>query len=72
MLTHQNDLLLLIQGDDGGRTGMAGYLAQGSFAVGQAHLPMLQANDFAGKNDLALGHNFAQRFIVHNEKASSE
>ena len=65
VLAHQDHLALVINGHDGGGPGVAGHLPQGGFAVGELHLPVLQADDHAGVDHFAIEKGFGQLGIVH-------
>ena len=52
--------------DNARRARMARHLAQGSFAVGQAHMPMLNADNLAGENDFPIQILFRQLLVVYH------
>ena len=57
---------VIIQRDNACRARMARHLAQGGFAVGQAHMPMLNADNLAGENDFPIQILFRQLLVVYH------
>lgn len=66
MLADENHVPVIIQRDNARRARMARHLAQGGFAVGQAHMPMLNADNLAGENDFPIQILFRQLLVVHH------
>ncbi len=66
VLADENHVAVIIQRDNACRARMARHLAQGSFAVRQAHMPMLNADNLAGKNDFPIQILFRQLLVVHH------
>ena len=66
MLADENHVPVIIQRDNARRARMARHLAQGSFAVGQAHMPMLNTDNLAGENDFPIQILFRQLLVVYH------
>ena len=65
VLVHEDDVVFPVQRHHGGCARMARDLAQSDAAVGQLDVPVLQTDDLAVKDDLAVDVFFNQILFVH-------